>query len=248
MNDHLLDGIQELNVVTDAAKALVKATYEDFTADYGKNWDESDIKLPEWDDYCITGIECAYMNDPGQLPGGVQLAVYEVDYEFHSPTPENVVRAGGVYVCDDGWAGGFWTGDSPYLVFQIVDDGSYKLLENRISFDMNPDWPGFDGEITTTLMLNQLLLPSEASGEMLFLGVVSSPDAFADALALYPDSEQDIALLKLLEHLDYLESNGYYKGEYLREIVEMTEAHCSEDGAKVMERLKELMVNPISVQ
>lgn len=241
MTDHVLDGIQELNVVTDAAKAMVKATYEEFVANYGKGWADSDAKLPEWDDYCVTGIECVYPTEVGQLPDGVNLIVYRVSGEIHSPTPERVVWAGGTYVGEDGWVGGFWTEESPYLVFQILDDGFHKLLENHIASDVGPDAPVFEGEIAITLMQNQLMAPSKFSGETLFYGAECTPVWFMDALAVWPESEQDAALTKFLEYVD---AGGGYESEHLRQIIEENYDY-SEGGAKVVERLKNLMSAPL---
>lgn len=246
MTDHMLDNIQELNVITDAAKAKAKAIYENWVEHYGEKWADPDTPLPEWDDYCVTGLECAYLSEPGELPGGVTLIAYRVTCEVHSPTPERVVWAGGTYVGEDGWVGGFWTDASPYIVFQMLEDGTHKLLENRIAPDMNPGWQGFGGEIATTLMLNQLILPSEASGEALLMGALSSPDAFADALALYPDFEQDVALMKLLEYVDELESKGEYGRQYVTELIEIM-SNYSGDGENVFKRLEDLMAAPVVV-
>ena len=127
------------------------------------------------------------------------------------------------------------------------DDGSYKLLENRIDSGLNPDTLGFKGDITTTLMLNQLMLPSEASGETLFLGAFGgNTAAFADALALYPDFEQDGALMKLLEYTDDLVSRGQHKWEYVTEYIEGMSDYTG-SGAGVFDRLGELMEHPVSV-
>ena len=241
MTDHVLDGIQEMNVVVDAARAMVKSAYEKWTDGYGKGWSDPDVKLPEWDDYCVTGLDCVYPTEPGQLPDGIDVIVYRVTGEVHSPTPERVIWAGGTYVGEDGWVGGFWTEDSPYLVFQILSDGFFKPLESHIAFDVSPGAPAFDGEIATVLMKNQLLLPSELSGETLFYGAECSPVWFMDALAVWPESEQDAALVKLLAYVD---AGDWYEEEHLRQITEAGYDY-SEDGAKVVERLAKLMETSI---
>lgn len=244
MTNHIQGGIQELNVVTDAARELAKERFGTWTANYGKGW-SGDAELPEWDDYCVTAIDCVYPTEVGQLPDGIDLIVYKVGFEFHSPTPERVVWAGGVYVNEDGWVGGFFMEDSPYLVFQILDDGSYKLLENYIISDVSPGSSAFDGEIAITLMQNQLMLPSDFSGETLYHGAVCSPLWFMDTLAPYPELERGVALMKLLEYAD---GAGEIGAEHLQLLVEDWYDHYSVDGKKVAEQLKALMVTPIFVQ
>lgn len=244
MTNHIQDGIQELNVVTDAARELAKERFGTWTANYGKGW-SGDAELPEWDDYCVTALDCVYPTEVGQLPDGIDLIVYKVSFEFRSPTPERVVWAGGGYVNEDGWVSGFWMEDSPYLVFQILDDGSYKLLENHIDSGISPRNPAFDGEIAITLMQNQLMLPSDFSGETLYYGAGCSPLWFMDALALYPEFEQSVALMKLL---DYVDGAGEIEAEHLQQIVEDLYDYYSKDGKKVVDQLKNLMAAPIVVQ
>lgn len=245
MTDHLQDGIQELNVVTDAAREMAKERFAYWSVNYARGWGIPDTELPEWDDYCVTAIDCVYPTEVGQLPDGIDLIVYKIGFEFRSPTPERVVWAGGVYVNEDGWVGGFFMEDSPYLVFRILDDGSYKLLENHIISTVSPGGSAFDGEIAITLMQNQLMLPSDFSGETLYHGAVCSPLWFMDTLAPYPELERGVALMKLLEYAD---GAGEIGAEHLRLLVEDWYDHYSADGKKVAEQLKALMVTPIVVQ
>lgn len=130
MTDHLLDGVQDLNAVIDAAKAVAKTNFDQWRAGYTTG--EGGLPIT-WDDYCITDIQTVYPTEPGQ-PGG-DLLVYRVSIEFHTPTPAHVVYAGGIAAREDGWVNGFWTDVSPYLAFQILEDGTYRQLDCAIPGD-----------------------------------------------------------------------------------------------------------------
>lgn len=233
MTDHLLDGIQELNAVTDAAKAMAKEKFDRMAAS----------GTVTWDDYCVTAIENVYLSEPGQLPGGVQLTAYQVDCEYHCTTPNDVAVAGGAYVYEDGWVGGYFE-DEPYLVFRILDTGDYELLENHIPFDVSPPSEYFDGGITAAVIGSQLAVPSEFSGEALFHGMSCDPVWFADTMADWPETEQSAALLKML---DYVSGAGDYEKEQLSLFV-LAGYEYSEKGAEVIALLKDLMEKPVYVE
>lgn len=134
MRDHILTSIQDVSIVVDAARAAAKSNADAWTAAYGGNMENP----PVWDDYCVTELEWAYPVDftEGQPENGLGIAVYQYNYEVHTTTPERVTMlAGGAYLDEDGWVGGFYDANKHYLVFQILDDGSYKQLEGNIPDD-----------------------------------------------------------------------------------------------------------------
>ncbi len=155
MANHLLDRVQDSSVVVDAARTAAKANADAWTANYGKDMEAP----PEWDDYCVTALDWVYPVDfeAGQPENGVGIAVYEFRYEVHTTTPERVTPLpGGAYLDEDGWVGGFYDPNGSYLVFQILEDGSYKQLDGTISHDLGPETSEFMADLERVLSDNGL--------------------------------------------------------------------------------------------
>lgn len=155
MANHLLDRVQDSSVVVDAARTAAKANADAWTANYGKDMEAP----PEWDDYCVTALDWVYPVDfeAGQPENGGGIAVYEFRYEVHTTTPERVTALpGGAYLDEDGWVGGFYDPNGSYLVFQILDDGSYKQLDGTISHDLGPETSEFMADLERVLSDNGL--------------------------------------------------------------------------------------------
>lgn len=155
MANHLLDRVQDSSVVVDAARTAAKANADAWTANYGKGMEAP----PEWDDYCVTALDWVYPVDfeAGQPENGVGIAVYEFRYEVHTTTPERVTALpGGAYLDEDGWVGGFYDPNGSYLVFQILEDGSYKQLDGTISHDLGPETSEFMADLERVLSDNGL--------------------------------------------------------------------------------------------
>ena len=155
MANHLLDRVQDSSVVVDAARTAAKANADAWTANYGKGMEAP----PEWDDYCVTALDWVYPVDfeAGQPENGGGIAVYEFRYEVHTTTPERVPPLpGGAYLDEDGWVGGFYDPNGSYLVFQILEDGSYKQLDGTISHDLGPETSEFMADLERVLSDNGL--------------------------------------------------------------------------------------------
>lgn len=155
MANHLLAGVQDMSVVVDAAREAAEANAKAWTDNYGKGMEAP----PEWDDYCVTTLNWVYPVEfaAGQPENGVGIAVYEFRYEVHTTTPERVTPLpGGAYLDEDGWVGGFYDPNGSYLVFQILDDGSYKQLDGTISHDLGPETSEFMADLERVLSDNGL--------------------------------------------------------------------------------------------
>ncbi len=155
MANHLLAGVQDMSVVVDAAREAAEANAKAWTDNYGKGMEAP----PEWDDYCVTALDLVYPLEfvAGQPENGMGIAVYEFRYEVHTTTPERVTPLpGGAYLDEDGWVGGFYDPNGSYLVFQILDDGSYKQLDGTISHDLGPETSEFMADLERVLSDNGL--------------------------------------------------------------------------------------------
>lgn len=155
MANHLLDRVQDSSVVVDAARTAAKANADAWTANYGKGMEAP----PEWDDYCVTALDLVYPVEfaAGQPENGMGIAVYEFRYDVHTTTPERVTPLpGGAYLDEDGWVGGFYDPNGSYLVFQILEDGSYKQLDGTISHDLGPETSEFMADLERVLSDNGL--------------------------------------------------------------------------------------------
>lgn len=155
MVNHLLAGVQDMSVVVDAARTAAEANARAWTDNYGKGMEAP----PEWDDYCVTALDLVYPVEfaAGQPENGMGIAVYEFRYDVHTTTPERVTALpGGAYLDEDGWVGGFYDPNGSYLVFQILDDGSYKQLDGTISHDLGPETSEFMADLERVLSDNGL--------------------------------------------------------------------------------------------
>lgn len=155
MVNHLLAGVQDMSVVVDAARTAAEANARAWTDNYGKGMEAP----PEWDDYCVTALDLVYPLEfvAGQPENGMGIAVYEFRYDVHTTTPERVTALpGGAYLDENGWVGGFYDPNGSYLVFQILDDGSYKQLDGTISHDLGPETSEFMADLERVLSDNGL--------------------------------------------------------------------------------------------
>ena len=95
--------------------------------------------------------------EAGQRDIGVGIAVYDFRYEVHTTTPERVTMLpGGAYLDEDGWVGGFYDPHGSYLVFQILEDGSYRQLDGTSSHDFGPETSEFMADLERVLSDNGL--------------------------------------------------------------------------------------------
>lgn len=156
MGDHILASVQDNSAAVDAARAAAKRNADAWTSQYNEGMENP----PEWDDYCVTSLDWVYPEfEAGQPEGGPSYAVYEYQYEVHTSTPERIdMLAGGAWLDEDGWVGGFYDANSHYLVFQILDDGSYKLLTGpgQIPGDCAPGSSRFAEAVKQILTYNGL--------------------------------------------------------------------------------------------
>ena len=151
----------------------------------------------EWVDQRLTRLELVDPSLYGKLPEGLRVEVYDFAYELQAANPGDVVLAGGTYVTEDGWVGG-WSDETHMLVFQVQEDGSCVQLASRIPSDVFPESLAFPGSLAWTLVQGGVMEPSETSAQALYYRLYEQPFTFLDELSAYPLGEQTAALEKLL--------------------------------------------------
>lgn len=121
----VLEGIDVPGIVLKAAKEKVQ---KDF-----------DIATEYFPDYTYTNwrIKSLDYNYTYEELDGMKLVLYQMNYEFLSESPENIVIAGGMYITEDNWVMPCYP-NSNYLIFQQEND-TLSFLE---SIMINDSFPG----------------------------------------------------------------------------------------------------------
>lgn len=157
------------------------------------------------------------------------VEVYSLGYQFHAVEPGEIMLAGGMYIQEDGWVGGFNAEDSPYLVYQVQEDGTRKLLTGYIDEDCSVDSPMFRQGYCRTLLKNGLIQPSDMEGEDLALLCYSGTHFFND-MAAYSLSEQTEAFRRLASFQTAAgEEDAYYVNDALQNL-EWNSSGLTDDG------------------
>ena len=149
--DHVQEGIDVPKDVLAAARSHAQAAFQ-----ASKNGAANALKDQSFNDWRINSLYRVNIDSASAQWPDLNIEVYSFVYQFHSAKPEDVVVAGGAYVDEEGWFGGFYTAEGPYLVFQ-VRGGQRILLDSAIPGDENQDSPAFRADLKRTLERNGLL-------------------------------------------------------------------------------------------
>lgn len=118
---------EEMNVpamVLNAAKEKVQEDFELHTKDY------PDYGYTNWR---IVSLDYNYTYENLD---DMKLVLYQLNYEFLSESPENIVMAGGMYITEDDWVMPSYP-NSNYLIFQQEED-TFSFLESVMINDASP--------------------------------------------------------------------------------------------------------------
>ena len=80
---------------------------------------------------------------------GMKLVLYQLNYEFLSQSPENVVMAGGMTITEDNWVMPSYS-NSNYLIFQ-EKNGELSFLESVMINDSTPGTQLFTDDLLRVL-------------------------------------------------------------------------------------------------
>ena len=145
--DHMLAGAEAPEEVLSRAQWQARACFEAVLA----GGPEAAVTGQGFDDWCITQVRQVELSRTGWQWDGPAVEVYHVSFQLHTAQPGSVVQAGGIYVEESGWVGGFNSGYSPYLVAVVQEDGTRLCLDSAIPFDCTEDSQAFLEGLTETL-------------------------------------------------------------------------------------------------
>ena len=191
----------------------------------------------EWDDWHITSLSRIALGEPYTSLG---LEVYSFSYELHSPTPELVESAGGMYVQEDGWVGGFYV-ENPFVVFLNDGDGEPTLLDVQIPSDVGREMtsPLFAAAVAQIAMDNGLLSPSEVDARTLLNDFCSNGFSFLNTIGTYPAAERTA----VIEALASFHNQGLFDEEgdlrHTMQNVAWSQRSLTEAGAGAWQELVE---------
>lgn len=198
----LRSGIPE-QVLADG-KAQAQAAYEE-------------TKRGQWDyDYEDWRVSSLSKIDTYTEFGDLTIEVYGLGYQFHTAEPSTVMLAGGMYLQEDGWVGGLYAEESPYLVYQLREDGTRLRLDSRIDGDCSIDSPAYRASLCRTLLVNGLLPPSDIPARDLLVLFYLSPARFLNEMAAYPETQQTAVFSALAS----FQSGGQEEQGYLQEALQ----------------------------
>lgn len=175
-----------------AAKARVQAAF-----DATKAGAENALSDQGFDDWRISYL--APVPAPFAYPG-ITLDIYSLGYQFHAENPGSVMLAGGTYVQEDGWVGGFYVEDSPYLIFQLREDGTRVLLDSYIPGGTGWESNMFAAGLRRTLLKNGVCTPELFDGRALYHMFYSNQYVFLNELAEYEEKIAETALTRLVNY------------------------------------------------
>lgn len=134
----VLEGIEVSDVVLEAAKSKVEQFFEINCADF------PDYKYVNW------RIEDLKYNYTYEDLDGMQLVIYQMNYEFLSEAPENIMLVGGMYITEDNWVMTSYP-NSTYLIFH-QDEDELIFLGSIMANDCTPGTEIFTDDLRRILL------------------------------------------------------------------------------------------------
>ena len=175
-----------------AAKDRVQSAF-----DATKAGAENALSDQGFDDWRISYL--APVSAPFAYPG-IALEIYSLGYQFHAENPGSVMLAGGTYVQEDGWVGGFYVEDGPYLIFRLLEDGTRVLLDSYIAGDVSWESNMFAADLRRTLLKNGVCTPELFDGRSLYHMFYSNQYVFLNELSEYGENIAEAALTRLVNY------------------------------------------------
>ncbi len=136
------------------------------------------------------------------LPVEGTLEVYSVGWQLHAGTPAGVPLAGGVYVQEDGWAGGFSTGGSPYLIYLLSENGTRQRVESLLAHSYAENSQFFRADLCRSAVQGGLAKTEDLEGRDLYYMFYANPFTFLNDLESTPPLTQQSIFETLMTYAD----------------------------------------------
>ena len=215
--DHLAGTVDVPSDVVTAAKALALDVFQQVKEL------AAEAQPDDWRVDGVTLIEAIPLKD------GRSVELYGVGSSFHAANPGQFFRAGGAWIDEDGWFGGY--GDrSPYLTF-VVDGGKRALVESDLPDDCSPDSLAFDTAVVELLLKQGYAQITDLDQETLVSYFYFRYYDCLDRIAQLPETEWDALLNSLRDYSD----RSYFKDTMYNLL--HSPSGLTEDAAKCYRRL-----------
>ena len=215
--DHLASTVDVPSDVVTAAKALALDVFQQMKEL------AAEAQPDDWRVDGVTLIEAIPLKD------GRSVELYGVGSSFHAANPGQFFRAGGAWIDEDGWFGGY--GDrSPYLTF-VVDGGKRALVESDLPDDCSPDSLAFDTAVVELLLKQGYAEITDLDQETLVSYFYFRYYDCLDRIAQLPEAEWDALLNSLRDYPD----RSYFKDTMYNLL--HSPSGLTEDAAKCYRRL-----------
>ena len=215
--DHLASTVDVPSDVVTAAKALALDVFQQMKEL------AAEAQPDDWRVDGVTLIETIPLKD------GRSVELYGVGSSFHAANPGQFFRAGGAWIDEDGWFGGY--GDrSPYLTF-VVDGGKRALVESDLPDDCSPGSWAFDAAVVELLLKQGYAEITDLDQETLVSYFYFRYYDCLDRIAQLPEAEWDALLNSLRDYSD----RSYFKDTMYNLL--HSPSGLTEDAAKCYRRL-----------
>ena len=215
--DHLAGTVDVPSDVVTAANALALDVFQQMKEL------AAEAQPDDWRVDGVTLIETIPLKD------GRSVELYGVGSSFHAANPGQFFRAGGAWIDEDGWFGGY--GDrSPYLTF-VVDGGKRALVESDLPDDCSPGSWAFDAAVVELLLKQGYAEITDLDQETLVSYFYFRYYDCLDRIAQLPEAEWDALLNSLRDYSD----RSYFKDTMYNLL--HSPSGLTEDAAKCYRRL-----------
>ncbi len=186
VTDHVMEGVQAPEDVLDAARAEVHNRYEYARTHTGVTGGDGEMwgAPAEYDDWRLEVLGGPWT----ELLGGQRIEIWQINYEFHTTTPERVILAGGSYLTEDAWHCNTYPGCT-YLYFQLMEDGSRRYLCSAMENDCAPGTEMFRTDMAYTLDGMGVVPLTDLEGEVLADMILMNEASFLNSMAEREDGE-----------------------------------------------------------
>lgn len=160
----------------------------------------ADAQDARYDDWRVSALSLtgAYTD----LPVEGTLEVYSVGWQLHAGTPAGVPLAGGVFVQEDGWAGGFSTGGSPYLIYLLRENGTRQRVESLLTYGYAENSQFFRVDLCRSAVQGGLAKTEDLEGRDLYYMFYANPFTFLNDLESTPPLTQQSIFETLMTYAD----------------------------------------------